>query len=207
MPRSRSLSAGGRRLVAAAGRVPLLGESGGEAGFVGDDRQGVFVEGIDRLEDVAFFVGQAKAVPLEQGEGRPLDDRDAQARGEDLLDAGVLDPGQAPDLGPHGLEVAEEDVAEARHGEVVLERLTEVVLGADDLDLADGQLVPGDEEEIGLAEGQEEARLEREQEEDVADPEDAPAPVLLEGQGLLARPEEQAAGEERRLPLPAELAR
>ncbi len=110
------------------------------------------------------------------------------------------------DLGPDGLEVAEEDVAEARHGEVALERPAEVVFGADDRDLADGQLVPGDEEEIGFAEGQEEGRLEREQEDDMADPEGPVAPVLPDGQGLPVLPEERAAGEEGPFPLPPELA-
>ncbi len=107
----------GQALVTAAGRFPLFGEAGREAGLVGNDRQIEFFERVDELEGVAVLVGEPQALPLEQGERRPLDDRDAQARGEDLLDAGVLDPGQAADLGPDRLEVAEQDVAEPRGGE------------------------------------------------------------------------------------------
>jgi hypothetical protein len=86
---------------------------------------------------------------------------------------------------------------------MVLEGPAEVVLGADDVDLADGQLVPGDEEEIGLADAREDRRLEREQGQDVLGPEDAAAPVPLQGEVLLARPEDGAAGEQRPLPLPS----
>ena len=70
-----------------------------------------------------------------------------------------------------GLKVAEENVAQARHGEVVLQGPPQVVLGADDLDLADGQFIPGDEEEIGAPDGEEEPGLEAEQEEDVLEAE------------------------------------
>src|SRR5512138_2195182 len=198
----------GRRqpVQGAPGRVPFLEEARGETGLVADDGQGVLVERKDLLEDAPVLVGELQAAPVEQGVGRPLDDHDPQAGGKVLLDARVLDPGQAADLGPHGLEGAEEDVAEPRRRVEALDRLAQAGLGADDLDLADGQLVPRDEKEIGLSDGREQGRLEREEKDDVAGPQDASAPALLDGQGPFPRPGEEAAGEERRLPLAPEIA-